>query len=186
MKDNLLLEKILQDTSRLDLSQKIYNYHEDSPSASFYADQFVGGIKVNEDIPDLNKAPQEMRELINFLRAHIPKEAIVLELGGSKHQRRSGYPNSIFENYVPLDISYSSIVAYAKQYNRFGIVADACKLPFKDESVDVIFTHTFLEHPLKPEQVVLEIVRVLKPGGFVIHSDAWNCRWWQRYGIIGF
>jgi hypothetical protein len=32
--------------------------------------------------------------------------------------------------------------------------------------------------------VLREIVRVLKPGGIVVHNDAWFCRWWQRYGVV--
>jgi SAM-dependent methyltransferase len=63
-------------------------------------------------------------------------------------------------------------------------VADAKKLPFKDNSVDLIFSQTFLEHPLNPEDVLSEMARVLKPGGIVVHNDAWVVRWWHRFGIV--
>lgn len=181
-----IIENILIDTTTLEPNLKLYNYSESSDSANFYQNQFSkGSEKQKEETPDFNKVPKEMNELISFLKKNVDENAIVVELGGSRYQHRSGYPNHFFKNYLPLDISYSSIKAYVEMYDRYGIVADACRLPFKDSSIDVVFTHTFLEHPLKPEDVLLEINRVLKPGGYVVHSDAWNCRWWQKYGIVG-
>ena len=180
------IENILIDISPLEPNLKLYNYSESSDSANFYQNQFsTDAVMSKEEKPDFSKVPKEMNELMAFLKKNVDEDAIVVELGGSRYQHRSGYPNHVFKNYLPLDISYSSIKGYVEMYNRYGVVADACKLPFKDNSVDVFFTHTFLEHPLKPENVLLEINRVLKPGGYVIHSDAWNCRWWQRYGIVG-
>ena len=41
-------------------------------------------------------------------------------------------------------------------------------LPYKDESFDVIFSKSFLEHFYYPEKLVREIYRILKPGGLVI------------------
>lgn len=181
-----LIESILIDSSTLDSEIKLYNFHIDSESAEFYSKQFsnVSGY-IKEEKPDFSLVPNEMKEVIDFLKLNLPKEAIVLELGGSKYQHRSGYPGYFFENYIPLDISFTSIKNYVIKYNNYGIVADASKLPLKDKSVDAIFTHTFLEHPLDPNSVLVEIHRVLKDGGCVIHTDAWNCRWWQRYGIVG-
>jgi len=105
-------------------------------------------------------------------------------LGGGFFQGRSGWAYKRLHNYYPLDISASSIERYSDHFQMPGIVADATKLPFKDNSVDFIFTHTFLEHPLNPDAVLKEIARVLKPGGYVLHLDAWFCRWWHRYGIV--
>lgn len=104
---------------------------------------------------------------------------------GGVHQRRSADAYKKFKNYFPLDISTSSIERYSMRHNKTGIVAGATELPFKDVSIDCVFTNTFLEHPLEPEKVTIEIVRVLKKGGIVVHNDAWFCRWWQRYGVVG-
>lgn len=183
-KENLDVLLINKDTFESD--SKLYNFIEKSASADFYNNQFLSDNLPNkEENPDFSKSPVEMQELMNFLRENVDSNAIIIELGGSRHQRRSGYPNYIFNNYIPLDISYSSIKAYTHIYKKFGIVSDACSLPFKDASIDVIYTHAFLEHPFRPDLVLSEIHRVLKPGGYVIHSDAWNCRWWQCYGILG-
>ena len=65
----------------------------------------------------------------------------------------------------------------------FNLYAE--NLPFKNTTIDVIMTHTFLEHTINPNKVLNEIDRVIKKGGYVIHSDAWHCRWWQRFGFYG-
>lgn len=184
--NKLDIEAILINKDTFESGSKLYNFIKKSASADFYNNQFLSdNLPAKEENPDFSKTPHEMQELMNFLNKNINKNAIIVELGGSRFQRRSGYPNYIFENYIPLDISYSSIKAYTHIYDKYGVVADACNLPFKDASIDVIFSHTFLEHPLRPDLVLSEINRVLKPGGYVIHSDAWNCRWWQSYGIVG-
>jgi hypothetical protein len=103
-------------------------------------DQFEGendfeigsGVK-NED---LKEAPKEMIETISYLRDNVPKNATIIELGGSKHQRRSGFPYSFFDNYIPLDISLSSMIGYSEIYDKQSIACDAQDLPFKDNVIE--------------------------------------------------
>ena len=42
------------------------------------------------------------------------------------------------------------------------------KLPYEDESFDIVFSKSVLEHFYYPEKVVHEIFRILKPGGTAI------------------
>jgi len=84
---------------------------------------------------------------------------LFVELSGSKHQRRSRFLYVLFDNYIPTDISLSSMTEYSGLYDRIEIACDAQSLPLK---VDVIFTYTFLEDPLNPDMVIREIHRVLK------------------------
>ena len=46
-----------------------------------------------------------------------------------------------------------------------GRVSDAGEIPFPDESFDLVFSDNVLEHLAEPQQVFLEVARVLKPGG---------------------
>jgi SAM-dependent methyltransferase len=46
-----------------------------------------------------------------------------------------------------------------------GVVADAGRLPFDDNSFDVVFSIYVLEHVGRPADLVREIRRVLRPGG---------------------
>ena len=52
---------------------------------------------------------------------------------------------------------------------RFAL-ADSARLPFGDESFDAVFCIDAFEHFPRPEQVVREFRRVLRPGGFAFLS----------------
>ena len=172
----------------------VYNFLKESDSSKFYEELFSDKFQ-KQPLPEkYNEVKQKhqkegsayniMEEIVSFLEKELSEEAIVLEIGGGIYQQRAANAYKRFKNYFPLDISRSSIERYAKKYQKLGIIADATKLPFKSNSIDCIFTHTFLEHPIKPENVLEEIARVLKPGGIVIHNDAWFCRWWQHFGVV--
>jgi len=60
-------------------------------------------------------------------------------------------------------------------YEHVDIVCNISNLPLTDGSVDAIFIRSVLEHVQKPEVVVGEIYRVLKPGGFVYCSFPFIC-----------
>ncbi len=172
----------------------VYNYSEVSDSSKFYDDLF-SDKKAKPAKPEFfNKVKTESKveqnslgkieEVVAFIEKHQKTDSITIEIGGGVFQGRSANAYKRLNNYFPLDISASSITRYSDTFDMPGIIADATKLPFKDNSVDFIFTHTFLEHPLTPDAVVKEIARVLKPGGYILHLDAWFCRWWHRYGVV--
>ena len=84
-----------------------------------------------------------------------------------------------------LDISEESL-RIARRYDlrkKVNYVAgDAYNLPYADESFDVVSSMDFLEHVERPEEVVKEISRVLKPGGlFFFHTFNRN---WVAYIVI--
>jgi SAM-dependent methyltransferase len=60
-----------------------------------------------------------------------------------------------------------------------AILADAGALPLTDESVDGAFFSNALEHIDRPERVIDEIERVLKPGGWAYIS--WT-NWYSPWG----
>jgi len=43
------------------------------------------------------------------------------------------------------------------------------KLPFEDGSFDLIYSKSFLEHLPNPEPILLECLRILKPGGCILN-----------------
>lgn len=55
--------------------------------------------------------------------------------------------------------------------NLTWVLADAKCLPFRDKSVDSIFSNSLLHHLLDPKPLWKEIQRVVKPGGFVFLRD---------------
>lgn len=183
-----------RDRVRIRQGGRVLDYLNESASSIFYDNLFAKQRAFSKpELYDVVKKPQgdaeyvepQWRQIVSKLKAMLAPDAFVVELGGGVHQRRSGFLYRYFPHYVPLDISLSSIEQYAQTYQRTGVVCDATTLPFRDASVDCVVTRTFLEHPLQPEKVLEEIARVLKPGGLVLHDDAWFCRWWSRFGVVG-
>jgi ubiquinone/menaquinone biosynthesis C-methylase UbiE len=52
---------------------------------------------------------------------------------------------------------------------------DASKLPFPDTSFDLVFTRYMLIHVPDPPRVVREMLRVIRPGGFVVAYEPDGC-----------
>jgi ubiquinone/menaquinone biosynthesis C-methylase UbiE len=194
-----VLEKLIKQdfiSRRNHSDQKsVYDFTEKSVQSDYYNLLFSEKkISANRSLYNQTKSTDSklrteslnnINAVVDFMKNILHPESILVEIGGGVHQERSGYIYKEFINYYPLDISQSSIKKYVEKYNRTGVIADANKLPFENNSLDAIFTHTFLEHISKPEIILSEIARVLKPGGLVIHVDAWFCRWWQRFGVVG-
>ena len=95
---------------------------------------------------------------------------------GSGNDRRA-------PNVITLEIEANSNV---------DIVGDGHQLPFHDNVFDAIINEAVLEHVLEPKQIVDEIYRVLKPGGYVcaavpflqgFHASPHD---YQRYTVPGF
>jgi len=90
------------------------------------------------------------RHLESFLKTHQIKGLLALNIGsGNSHISDSIYNVDIFS------------------YDNVDIVCDIEKLPFKDNTVDIIFNIAVLEHVENPQNVINEIHRVLKPNGIV-------------------
>lgn len=81
-----------------------------------------------------------------------------------------------FSVYLPkmeihaIDISKRAIDLAKKRNQKVHFkVANAEKLPYKDDTFDVVTCFDLIEHVEHPERVIQEIYRVLKPGG-VFHT----------------
>lgn len=71
--------------------------------------------------------------------------------------------------YVGLDFADSMIACCKKRHpdNDF-VLGSAEKLPFKDDSFDCVVCFWSFHHMVYPEEVINEVYRVIRPGGFVI------------------
>lgn len=60
---------------------------------------------------------------------------------------------------------------------------DVGRLPFRDESFDVVVAGEVLEHVADLPGVVAEVCRVLRPGGTLV-VDAIAATWWGRFSSV--
>ena len=102
--------------------------------------------------------------------------AKILDLGAG-NQRRA-------PNVINLEIETTPEV---------DVIADGHFLPFKNEAFDAVISEAVLEHVRAPQDIVAEIHRVLKPGGYICiavpflqgyHASPNDYQRWTVPGII--
>lgn len=96
-----------------------------------------------------------------------------LEIGSS-----TGMFQDMVEDYAGTDIADVLAPYYHKPYRT----ATEAGYPFDDASFDAIWTIAVYEHIPHLQQALLEIARLLKPGGLVLFAPAWQCRSWAADG----
>lgn len=96
---------------------------------------------------------QKPKQTIEKLYGEKAKDKIIINVG-------SGI-TKVHPEVINLDIF---------PFKNVDIVADAASLPFKNNSVDMLISESTIEHTLDAECAVREILRVVKPGGFVYIS----------------
>lgn len=116
----------------------------------------------------------EAIDLSAFIDKFSLRDRRCLEVGSGR-----GCFQDFVSDYTGLDLS-PNVASY---YHKPFYSASAESLPFLDQSFDAIWSITVLEHVANPERALLEMRRVLKPGGLLYLHPAWNCRPWICEGI---
>jgi ubiquinone/menaquinone biosynthesis C-methylase UbiE len=105
-----------------------------------------------------------------YLEACNPTESTeVLDLGCASGLLLQRIQLSYKARGTGVDVS-SNLIEKAKSVNPENtyLIADASKLPFPDNSFDIVTSFDNLEHIKEYQEVLKEIVRVLKPNGKLI------------------
>jgi ubiquinone/menaquinone biosynthesis C-methylase UbiE len=82
------------------------------------------------------------------------------------------------ETLVAVELEESTVVTLRQRFagtNVEVVHGDASHLPFDDDSFDSVGTFTMLHHvptPALQNQVLAEVLRVLRPGGTLVASDS--------------
>jgi hypothetical protein len=106
------------------------------------------------------KFPYHLNNLKWALRkAQLPIKPtdLVLDVGSGSNPHPAA--DVLLEKYVDVTHRYDPLVA-----DRATVLADACKMPFKDKAFDFVIAFHVLEHMREPGQFLSELQRVGKAG----------------------
>ncbi|MGH7998129.1 MAG: class I SAM-dependent methyltransferase [Brasilonema sp.] len=93
----------------------------------------------------------------------------ILEVGGGQSGLSALlFPEAKVTN-IDLNPEYAQAPCNQQERVRF-VCADATDLPFENESFDAVTMFDLLEHVPDDKKAVLEALRVLRPGGFLLIS----------------
>jgi SAM-dependent methyltransferase len=134
-------------------------------SRSFYDKAYSSDPQTGKD--EIYKDSAERATLItsspkiaaDFVDKYGLKNKKVLEVGAG-----SGLLQDIVDDYTALEISKSARRFFHKPF----VEASATNMPFPDNSFDALWTFRVLEHIPNPEKALLEMRRVVKPGGYIL------------------
>lgn len=85
----------------------------------------------------------------------------LLDIGCGRKPYRDLFPQ--VEEYVGVDLPSTGYGT-----GSVDVLGDGQRLPFRDASFDTVFCSEVLEHVPEPGRLVLEVARILKPGGTLI------------------
>lgn len=131
----------------------------------------------------------QSRVVFDFLlgAARAASGGVVLDVGAGTQRYKPFFAESLY-----LAQEHPAGVA-AKRLRDYHILADAARIPLRDESVDLVLSTVSVEHLRYPERFFAEAFRVLKPGGslrvqapFVYHEHEAPHDYQRptRYGLL--
>jgi len=114
-------------------------------------------------------------ELLDRLDIVRLEPSLVVDLGaGTGHASATLAKRYRSSRVVAVDLAPDMLVVAARQRSwlrRFDrVCADAARLPFRDASVDLVFSNLMLQWCNEPDEVFRECRRVLRPGGLLTYT----------------
>lgn len=129
---------------------------------------FVQVSRLGYDESDFYNHHLKKYELVReVIRKTDPKSILDIGVG-------TGIFYSLLSDFEDRDVSGIEIVPeFIPILKARGVKAQLCniekeKIPYADESFDLIICDSILEHTLKPKHLLTEMFRVLRPGGSFI------------------
>jgi SAM-dependent methyltransferase len=114
----------------------------------------------------------------NLLSTYVDENARWLDLGCGRRFFPESLPNSegdqlalVERSEIVIGIDCDKSALMSNRYIKNKTVGDIGALPFRAESFNVVSANMVVEHVARPDAVLAEINRILKPGGtLVIHT----------------
>jgi ubiquinone/menaquinone biosynthesis C-methylase UbiE len=107
-------------------------------------------------------------------RAYLRPEMVVADIGSGTGFMTAGLAPLVSQVYA-VDGSPAMLEAARRSLAELANVvyrlADGAALPFEDGSLDAVFANMYLHHCPDPQAAIVEMVRVLRPGGRLVLTD---------------
>lgn len=118
-----------------------------------------------EIINAMKRSSHRVRELLETFQS-ISSDARVIEVGSGAHGLIFYFGTEPGIGVDPLAVSYGRLFP---GWQRSAKTVAACgeRLPFADQSFDVVLCDNVVDHAESPERIVGELARVLAPGGLL-------------------
>jgi len=163
-----------------ELKTRVHDFWQANPCESKVSDERIG-------TPEFFDAVERHRYRTEW---HIPqvvgfpqwREKDVLEIGCGMGTDAINFGRA-GARYTGVDLTEVSIEMVRRRFELEGLnaslkVADAERLPFEDNSFDLVYSHGVLHHTPDTQRAVNEVRRVLRPGGtamvMLYHKNSYN------------
>jgi methionine biosynthesis protein MetW len=122
-------------------------------------------------------------ELLALLARHVNGNDRCLDVGCGDGGTCGIWLNEHAAGYVGVDISQSAVQMAADRGLDAQRIDDAAELPFEDDCFDLAVCIEVIEHLFEPQHALMEIRRVLRPGGRVIVTVPNAAHWRNRLDL---
>lgn len=112
---------------------------------------------------------------VDIIKALAPGQMFI-EVGCGGGQMRD-WVRAQGHRYLGTDVSKERVHDWLQESGGADLLCDAHALPFRDRSVDVIYSAAVWEHLAFPHLAAREAARVLKPGGHLLGSMSFLEPW---------
>ena len=157
----------------LDLNERVRNYWEQEPCGtgeSVAGDLEPESLQWFERIEEHRYAVEPFIHQVAQFTRHRGKTLLEIGVGaGTDHLQWARAGCRCFGT----DLTDAAIETTRKRLACYGLESrlqrlDAERLPYPDSNFDIVYSWGVIHHSERPEQIVAEIHRVLKPGGMFI------------------
>lgn len=132
-------------------------------------------------------SPYDVQQRAELIKKLLPKNSTdmsTLEIGcGTGGITQTLKP--LVKNLVVSDISKTLAEKVGKKYSLLWRQADICNLDISDNQFDLVISSECIEHTPDPKKAILEMLRIVKPGGSLIFTSP-NKLWYPLLKIALF
>jgi ubiquinone/menaquinone biosynthesis C-methylase UbiE len=177
--------------SKADLKTQVRDFWDNKSCGEVYAI----GHSEKDYYESHSRARYELEPYIDkFARFHEGKGKDVLEIGVGMGADHVEWAKSQPLTLTGIDLTPRAVEHARKRLDIYGLksevrVGDAEKLPFADESFDIVYSWGVIHHSPDTQKAIQEIYRVLKPNGnarimiYHYHSIV-GYMLWLRYAFL--